>query len=184
MLLVPAKPMRFPILAILLSIAVGCGRTTSPPPRDIKFAPSNGGSVAQAAYEAPVSSDGLEPIEAAELPPDLEGQRKPSQAVLPYPQWGFRDTVRDSLGRIGESAVPSLERMLRHPDPQRRIEAAQILARIGPDAHEAVPGLVAALDDGEITVRKAAARALGQIGPKASQAVGPLLRLLEDEEVE
>lgn len=105
------------------------------------------------------------------VPPELK--------VRPYHEWGLRETVEDSLGRIGAPAVPPLTRLLRHPDAARRVQAANILARIGPQAAEAVPALAEALEDPDPDVRKSAARALGQIGPAADEAVGPLLRLLE-----
>lgn len=100
--------------------------------------------------------------------------------LSPYGEWDLQDTVADSLARIGEPAVPSLVRMLRHPQAKRRVQAAEILARIGPQAKEGVRGLVEALEDPDPDVRKAAARALGQIGPAAADAVGPLLRVLEE----
>jgi HEAT repeat protein len=100
--------------------------------------------------------------------------------VQPYREWGLKETVADSLGRIGAPAVPALERMLRHPLADRRVEAADILARIGPDAEHAVGPLIDALADEDLRVRKAAARALGQIGTSAAEAVGPLLHLLEE----
>lgn len=100
--------------------------------------------------------------------------------LSPYGDWDMQDTVADSLARIGEPAVPSLVRMLRHPQAKRRVQAAEILARIGPQAKEGVPGLVEALADPDPDVRKAVARALGQIGPAAADAVGPLLRVLEE----
>ena len=83
-----------------------------------------------------------------------------------------------ALGRIGRAAVPSLIQALGHRDPEVREQAALVLARIGPDAHNAVPELTAALDDDNTAVRKAAARALGQIGPAADAAVPALMRAL------
>ena len=120
----------------------------------------------------------LEPSESAS--PASPVATRPSFVVQPYSEWGLQETVVDSLGRIGSPAVPALERMLRHPDAERRVQAADILARIGPQAEDAVPGLVDALADQDQRVRKAAARALGQIGTGAADAVGPLLHVLEE----
>ena len=115
----------------------------------------------------------------AEVPSSPQATRSPFM-VQPYSDWGLQETVVDSLARIGAPAVPALERMLRHPQAERRIQAAEILARIGPQAAGAVSGLVDALADQDQRVRKAAARALGQIGVGAADAVGPLLRTLEE----
>lgn len=130
-------------------------------------------SVPESDLEAEV---GLEPSGAPASPMAT----LPSFVVQPYSEWGLQETVVDSLGRIGSPAVPALERMLRHPDAERRVQAANILARIGPQAEGAVPGLVDALADQDHRVRKAAARALGQIGIGAADAVGPLLHVLEE----
>ena len=105
---------------------------------------------------------------------------RPTFVIKPYGQWDLRETITDSLGRIGQPAVAPLVRMLRHPDAGRRAEAAGVLARIGPEAKEAVPELITSLNDPDLEVRKAAARALGQIGKEAAEAVGPLLRALEE----
>jgi HEAT repeat protein len=67
---------------------------------------------------------------------------------------------------------------LHAPDPLLRRQAAQALARIGPDARDAVPDLIAALQDGNEEVRKYAARAIGQVGPEARAAVPRLLEEL------
>lgn len=106
---------------------------------------------------------------------------KPLWKIPAYQEWDLPQTAEDSLARIGEDAVPAVAEALRHPDPERRLQAARILARIGPSAAKAVPTLITALGDQRPEVRKAVARALGQIGPAASAAVQPLLRTIEEE---
>lgn len=89
------------------------------------------------------------------------------------------ETAADALARIGAAAVPEVTRMLNDPQPQQRIRAAGILARIGPDAQPAVPVLITRLHDPDEGVRKAAAHALGQMGPAAADAVPALLEAVE-----
>jgi HEAT repeat protein len=100
--------------------------------------------------------------------------------IRPYREWDLEETAVDSLVRIGRPAVPRLVQSLRHPQAEVREEAAQLLARIGPDAEQAVPALVAALQDRHAEVQKAAARALGQIGPAAVEAVEPLMSFVHE----
>ncbi len=105
---------------------------------------------------------------------------RPLWTVTAYQEWDLPQTAEDSLARIGADAVPAVTEALHHPDPLRRVQAARILARIGPSASKAVPALIAALKDQVPEVRKAVARALGQIGPGASDAVGPLLKTIDE----
>lgn len=100
--------------------------------------------------------------------------------VSSYREWDISRTAEDSLARIGANAVPAVAAALRDSNPEQRLRAARILARIGPEAQSAVPELIAALSDSAPEVRKAVARALGQIGPGASAAVVPLLEAIED----
>ncbi len=103
----------------------------------------------------------------------------PKPPILPIEQWDLEKTAIDSLGRIGAAAVPALVQSLQQPNPETRLQAANVLGRIGPDAQAAVPELVRALRDPNLEVRKAATRALGQIGPAAEEAVAPLLEIIE-----
>jgi len=111
--------------------------------------------------------------------PLLDELEKTMYLIRPYPAWDLRETAMDSLGRIGQAAVPELVQSLQHPDPVQRQRAAEILARIGPEASGAVPALINSLSDAQDDVRRAAARALGQIGPDAEAAVKPLMRAIE-----
>jgi hypothetical protein len=103
-------------------------------------------------------------------------------ALRPYTEWNVHETAADSLGRIGEAAVPSLVRALGHAEPKRRAEAARLLGHVGPGAKLAVPALANALNDPSPEVQKSAAWALGQVGPAAAAAVEPLMRLVEETE--
>lgn len=95
-----------------------------------------------------------------------------------FPDSTEQEVAAQALGRIGQPAVPMLMNALQHRDPHVRLQAAQVLAKIGPEAKAAVPILVAALDDQDPRVRRASARALGQIGPAAQDAVPALMRSL------
>jgi len=105
---------------------------------------------------------------------------EPLAPIRSFHDWDLRETAIDSLSRIGRAAVPKLVEALRHPSPHHRVQAAKMLARIGPEANQAVDNLVAALGDENEEVRKAAARALGQIGPQAAQAVNALMNVIEE----
>lgn len=105
---------------------------------------------------------------------------EPITPIRSFHDWELREIAIDSLSRIGKAAVPKLIDVLRDPNPHHRVQAAKMLARIGPDADEAVNELVSALDDEDEEVRKAAVRALGQIGPPAAAAVEALIRVIEE----
>ncbi|HND52963.1 MAG TPA: HEAT repeat domain-containing protein [Pirellulaceae bacterium] len=103
--------------------------------------------------------------------------------VRPFEDWTMREAVAMALSRIGSASVPALTEALVNPDAQTRQQAADTLARIGPDAAKAVPSLITALDDPDPRVRKSAAKALGQIGPAAHEAVPALMRAMQRSEV-
>ena len=111
-------------------------------------------------------------------PQNVAARRNAFPPVTPKDEWGVEQVVVDALGRIGESAVPQVMAQLQNTDPQKRIQAAKILARIGPDANAAVADLTALLNDSNAEVQKEAARALGQIGPAAENSVEALLDIL------
>src|SRR5207248_6632930 len=93
-------------------------------------------------------------------------------------------SIEESIARFGERAVPVLADMLDNVDldewsaenvsaqcgSRARIQAALLLAKLGPEAKAAVPALVRALKEKDPFIRDAAARALGRIGsaPKAA----------------
>jgi hypothetical protein len=96
-----------------------------------------------------------------------------------YDQWTEAETAAHALGRLGAAAAAEVTALLADPDPAVRLRAAEILARIGPEAATAVDPLVRILEqDPDPGVRKAAAFALGQMGPEASPAVPALMELL------
>jgi HEAT repeat protein len=92
--------------------------------------------------------------------------------------WGVKETAVDALGRIGESAVPTLITALSDSNPRVRAQAGRALARMGAAGKDAVPTLMERLDDPDEDVRQAAARALGQMGPFAAPAVPALVGMI------
>jgi hypothetical protein len=113
-------------------------------------------------------ADNTSPLNAGEPP------------IKPFAEWDMPETAAHALGRIGRAAVPQLTQALSDPNPLVRKRAADVLARIGPDAKDAVPALIRTLGDRDEDVRKAATRALGEIGPGAAEAVPRLIEALRE----
>ena len=87
-----------------------------------------------------------------------------------------------TLSRMGEDAVPALQKALEDRAVGVKSNAALTLGLIGPAARAAVPALAVALKDTDPAVRQAAAQALGRVG-SARPAVGRLNDLLTDRDV-
>jgi len=89
----------------------------------------------------------------------------------------LRNLAAEVLGLLGETAVPTLNRLLKSPDHDVRMFAADLLVnRAGKDSGEA---LIEAMADTDINVAAAAAEALGRLGNP--QHVPVLARYLEAE---
>jgi hypothetical protein len=98
----------------------------------------------------------------------------------PYETWTLPQTAANSLANLGPAAVPVLVSQLRSPNVVARRQAAEILARVGPDAVRGndlgmMSEVVARVEDPseDLLVRKACARAVGQIGPALAAARAP-----------
>jgi HEAT repeat protein len=105
----------------------------------------------------------------------------------------YPDSIEESITCYGERAVPVLADLLDNVDLDEwsadnvstqcganvRIQAALLLAELGPDAQKAVPALMRALNDRDPFVVDAAASALGRIGPAAKEAAPACITLLE-----
>ncbi len=112
---------------------------------------------------------------------------------LPDRKYVDTDPILESIARFGEKAAPLLAELLDNIDfddwsggnvsaqcgSHLRIKAAQMLARLGPEAKSAVPALVRALKDKDPFVRDAAARRAGRIGSAAREAAPEFIALLE-----
>jgi HEAT repeat protein len=86
------------------------------------------------------------------------------------------ERIMSAVAPLGASAVPQAIAALK--DPQRRVRAMQVLARIGPESAPAVPGLVELLKSGEPATTTEALYTLGAIGPSAQGAVGAIVEQL------
>lgn len=161
------------LLVLIVAFCAGCGEPT----------PSNSGS---ALSSLPGVGPKFSEAKIKEVRAPLENRPAelfPGLTSLPMSrEWTIQQTAADALARIGSTAVPALIMTLRDPEPFARAQAAQALARMGPNAKQAVPALIDALSDPNIEVRQSAARALGQIGPEASEAVPALIELLREPE--
>jgi HEAT repeat protein len=107
----------------------------------------------------------------------------------------YPDSIEESIARFGERAVLVLADLLDNVDLDEwsadnvssqcgapaRLQAALLLAKLGPDAQKAVPALRRALKDKDSFVRDAAASALGHIGPAAKEAAPDFISLLEEQ---
>ncbi len=98
----------------------------------------------------------------------------------PFDTWTLPQTAAHSLANLGPAAVPVLVPQLRSPNVAERRQAAEILARVGPDAAKSgnlngVAAIVARVEDPseDLLVRKGCARAIGQIGPALTAARPP-----------
>jgi serine/threonine protein kinase len=85
-----------------------------------------------------------------------------------------------SLLALRKANLAKIRAGLQDPHPKVRAQAAQDLARLGPQARLAVPDLIRVLSDSNKEVRLLAFVALAQIGPAAAPAVSRLTRALKD----
>jgi hypothetical protein len=82
-----------------------------------------------------------------------------------------------------DAALARLCAVLDAPDDPRRIEAARLLAGLGPAAAPAVPDLIRALEGGDRDLSTAAANTLGAIGAAAESALPALETAAKEEDV-
>lgn len=169
-------------LFVAVVIAAGCSRTPALPPDKAALRPIGVPVVAEV---SPVlQTPGVQPatalapvLEVPRLKPTPEDAYQPP-ILRPRETWTERETVAEALGRIGPAAVPALVSALQRPEAEARLQAIEVLGRMGPDAKDAVAELTRMLDDPDLRIRKAAARTLGLIGPEAAAAVPALMRSL------
>jgi HEAT repeat protein len=107
--------------------------------------------------------------------PDLEVRKSAALSLL---------SCKESIGAHSDLPAAPLAAGLKDKDDTVRKVAAELLGRLGPDAHGAVGALTAALSDKLAAVREDSAKALGEIGPDAKSSVPALLITLDDEDRE
>jgi HEAT repeat protein len=88
------------------------------------------------------------------------------------------DRVLNAFASLGPRAIPHAVEALN--DPQRRVRALQVIARIGPEAAPAVPGLIELLKTADPATKSETLYALGAIGPGAAAGVGAISDQLGD----
>lgn len=149
-------------LLLLLVVAAGC---------------SDDARIPAAVLDSPAASQTIPDAYYPEhnAPPDKVAVAGPTFELTverPYVSWTLPQTAADSLAKLGPAAVPVLTPQLHSRDLAQRRQAAEILARVGPDAARAndmnaVTAIVARVEDvsEDLVVRKGCARALGQIAP-------------------
>jgi len=100
-------------------------------------------------------------------------QSKPDGAIHATPLYEQCASLQSS-----NDAVPGLIAALKEKDAQKRVKAAEVLAR-SCDAR-AVEPLIAALKDEEIAVRVAVVESLGQLGDRG--AIEPMIEIASEED--
>ena len=109
---------------------------------------------------------------AAEAVPDLLAAMARRSAEIE-----FRMALGRAVRAMGSSAVPYLVAALGSEAPRTRFDAAQALAKLGPEARGALEPLIEVVErDRDYSVRACAAAALGAIGPPAAAALPALRR--------
>jgi len=162
------------LIVVVSLLVAGCGGLTGPTKQVETPAPAPGPQF--------ISTSGPSTSNQAPPRPIYDYNVAPAQYSLkPLEQWTEQEAAADALGRIGPSAIPQLIELLKSPEPDVRLIAAQVLARMGSDAKEAVPHLIPLLKDRDERIRKSAARTLGRIGPDAAAAVPELMQALLEE---
>jgi HEAT repeat protein len=100
------------------------------------------------------------------------------RAFLDSPHQGLRLEAFDVVYRIGPPAIGLLADMLRHDLASNRRQAADLLIDLAPDTESIQPALRDALKDADELVAGDAARALGALGEKAAPSVASLVEAL------
>lgn len=76
---------------------------------------------------------------------------------------------------IGKRAVPGLSVILKDPDAEARVAAADALAKLGADAKESATDLLTLVNDSDKAARQSGIFALGRIAPENSSFVAAAL---------
>jgi HEAT repeat protein len=122
------------------------------------------------------------------------GLNEPSYQDQPMSTWlaklkdknpAARQEAAKALGVIGQPAIPTLIELMKDPDNDIRIAAADALAHSGRDARGALPALDKAMKDPEPLVREHAAFTLAAVINPDDQSVLPaLINALQDQDAE
>jgi hypothetical protein len=88
---------------------------------------------------------------------------------------GVDGVGKDPLRAVLTSALPRLEKELRHADVRVRLAALYILEGMDKEAAPIAAGIAGALSDDDVFVRWAAARVCGRMAPQGAESVVPAL---------
>lgn len=112
---------------------------------------------------------------AATLPSDWQDSLAANLRLsIKDPNPEVRLLALDAMARTGKIAIPLVADCLSEQDPAVRIKAAEILAKMGPDARNTVPALLDAARRADLTTRVALAGHLVKLDP-VNDAVIPIL---------
>jgi HEAT repeat protein len=98
---------------------------------------------------------------------------KGAQAVQDQPD--LSKPLPDPLSKGVLRGVRAVAASLKHPDPDVRLAALEVLEELGADAEAAQPAVIGALGDRDKFVRWAAVRILGRFAPRNAKEVVPAL---------
>lgn len=105
--------------------------------------------------------------QALEKDLDHVATHDPDETVQIWAHMAFKNIT----GKIEQPRLARIGKLLASPELAVRIQAAQALGAVGPDAKSQAPALIAALDDPDKTVVGWSIWSLGQIGPEAKEAL-------------
>jgi len=96
--------------------------------------------------------------------------------------WMTREKSAQTLGKMGEKAIPILLKAIEDGDSKVRRDAVWLIGKIGKKPPQVVPKLIKLLEDKESQVRWRAAWALGNFSKNAKQAILALKVTLKDKD--
>ena len=114
--------------------------------------------------------------------PAAEGAVPTLVDLLADSRFDLRSKAATALGRIGQVALPALDRSLKDPNPSVRAGAVQVLLQMPLGQGSVIPQLITALKDTDRSVRYMAAEGLGKLGSTAESAIPDLVLALKDPE--
>lgn len=94
--------------------------------------------------------------------------------------WGHMALMR--MDKVSEKELKPIAKLLTHADLMTRVQAAQALGTIGPEAKPVVPDLIKALSDKEPMMRHWVALALGSVKSRPNDTIPALVTALGDKE--
>lgn len=122
-----------------------------------------------------------EQVRACDTLKEMGPQAAPAAEALVYvlARGGpVRRHARDALVQIGRAAVPALRTGLNHTNHLVRVECAEALSDLGPDAAAATEDVLQLLRNEDAESRQLAAMIAEGIGPAAKDAIAPMAKAI------